>query len=338
MAEDRALHPDQVLDVVGVPPAVRSTLEQAQHRGDDHAADRRGRVVARLHSPTRVVSGSRTTGAYAARSAARAGRRGRWTSAATASREVALVEGARAVGGDQLERRREVGHQTTVVGEPTRRVVQRARGSPGPTRRSTVVHVVEVVARRRAQPRSRRAPRRWPVPTSSRHGRWPSRACASPKAAREPWVATEPGADRDRDPAAVLGRDVPRLAAWERRRRDRRPGLSIHPSTVYADPVAGCTVTKPPELSETSPTSVTIATRAAAIAASTAEPPARAIASAASAASWLGAATARVSRGPVAGAQRRVAMTADASAATITSTAVNRSSVSHCSRSVSTRP
>ena len=42
--------------------------------------------------------------------------------------------------------------------------------------------------------------------------------------------------------------------------------------------------------------------------------------------------------GPVAGAQRRVAMTADASAATITSTAVNRSSVSHCSRSVSTRP
>ena len=71
------------------------------------------------------------------------------------------------------------------------------------------------------------------------------------------------------------------------------PGRSIHPSTVYADPVAGCTVTKPPELSETSPTSVTIATRAAAIAASTAEPPARAIASAASAASWLGAATAR---------------------------------------------
>ena len=118
-----------------------------------------------------------------------------------------------------------------------------------------------------------------------------------------------------------------------------RPGRSIHPSTVYADPVAGCTVTKPPELSETSPTSVTIATRAAAIAASTAEPPAQAIASAASAASWLGAATASgLTGGRVAAAQRRVAMTADASAATITSTAVKRSSVSHCSRSVSTRP
>lgn len=36
--------------------------------------------------------------------------------------------------------------------------------------------------------------------------------------------------------------------------------------------------------------------------------------------------------------QRRVATTADASEATMTSTAVKRSSVSHCSRSVSTRP
>ena len=49
---------------------------------------------------------------------------------------------------------------------------------------------------------------------------------------------------------------------------------------------------------------------------------------------WL-----RVSAGPAAGGrgQRRVAMTADASGAIITSTAVNRSSVSHSSRSVSTR-
>ena len=46
----------------------------------------------------------------------------------------------------------------------------------------------------------------------------------------------------------------------------------------------------------------------------------------------------RASAAVPARSQRRVAMTADASTATITSTAVNRSSVSHCSRSVSTRP
>ena len=75
------------------------------------------------------------------------------------------------------------------------------------------------------------------------------------------------------------------------------------------------------------------------MAASTAEPPARATSVAASAAARLGAATASlVMRRGHGRAQRRVAMTAEASPATITSTAVKRSSVSHCSRSVSTRP
>lgn len=45
-----------------------------------------------------------------------------------------------------------------------------------------------------------------------------------------------------------------------------------------------------------------------------------------------------VGEGDAGEGQRRVATTAEASEATITSTAVNRSSVSHCSRSVSTRP
>ncbi len=69
--------------------------------------------------------------------------------------------------------------------------------------------------------------------------------------------------------------------------------MSIQPSTVYGVlPSAGCTVTKPPELSETMPTSLTIVTRAAASAASTALPPARATCSPASAAASLGAASA----------------------------------------------
>ena len=34
--------------------------------------------------------------------------------------------------------------------------------------------------------------------------------------------------------------------------------MSIQPSTVYGRPPGGCTVTNPPELSETSPTSLTI--------------------------------------------------------------------------------
>ena len=70
------------------------------------------------------------------------------------------------------------------------------------------------------------------------------------------------------------------------------PGMSIQPSTVYAAAPGGWTVTKPPELSETSPTSLTMATSAAAIAASTALPPARATCSPASAAASLGAAIA----------------------------------------------
>ena len=70
--------------------------------------------------------------------------------------------------------------------------------------------------------------------------------------------------------------------------------MSIQPSTVYAGPPsAGCTVTNPPELSDTIPTSLTMATRAAASAASTALPPAGATCSAASAAASFGAATAR---------------------------------------------
>ena len=73
-----------------------------------------------------------------------------------------------------------------------------------------------------------------------------------------------------------------------------RPGMSIQPSTAYAGrSPPGCTVTKPPELSETIPTSLTIATSAAASAASTALPPASATCSAASAAASFGAATAR---------------------------------------------
>ena len=55
---------------------------------------------------------------------------------------------------------------------------------------------------------------------------------------------------------------------------------------------AGCTVTKPPELSETIPTSLTIVTRLAASAASTAFPPCSASRSPAAAAASFGAAIA----------------------------------------------
>jgi hypothetical protein len=69
--------------------------------------------------------------------------------------------------------------------------------------------------------------------------------------------------------------------------------MSIHPSTVTgSDPSCGCTVTNPPELSDTRPTSLTIVTRAAASAASTALPPARTTSAPASAAASLGAARA----------------------------------------------
>ena len=69
--------------------------------------------------------------------------------------------------------------------------------------------------------------------------------------------------------------------------------MSIQPSTVTgADPSDGCTVTNPPELSDTSPTSLTIVTSAADSAASTALPPERASRSPASAAATLGAAMA----------------------------------------------
>ena len=72
-----------------------------------------------------------------------------------------------------------------------------------------------------------------------------------------------------------------------------RPGMSIHPSTVYEVlPSGGWTVTKPPELSETMPTSLTMVTRAAASAASTALPPASATCCPASAAASFGAAPA----------------------------------------------
>ena len=150
VAEDRALHPDQVLDVVGVPRPPRSILEEPQHGCEDHAAHRRGR--GRRQAPAGDARGQRL--ADDGRVRRQVGAPQQAAAGAEVGRdrvgEVALVEGTRTVGGDLLQRRREVGHHDPVLGEPTRRVVQRcvARRVPPEDR---LVHVAQVVARRRAQ-------------------------------------------------------------------------------------------------------------------------------------------------------------------------------------------
>ena len=156
-----------------------------------------------------------------------------------------------------------------------------------------VVGVVEVVARRRGQPvaaagdldrrRDDLAPRQ-PSVAPVGLARTPP-ASRAPRPSRGRWSCRRrrrtPSTTSHVEPGASVGARP-------------RPGMSIHPSTVYAGrSPPGCTVTKPPELSETIPTSLTIATSAAARAASTALPPASATCSAASAAASFGAATAR---------------------------------------------
>ena len=166
--EHRPLHPDEVLDVVGVPLAVRPAVQQAQHRG--HAPRRRPTAAESwpsVQSPTRVLS--RTGGR---RGGTPPGRRGpsRPPRAITSS----LISRARspvcsALGPSAAissKRADEVGQHDQVGGEL-------ARPRRGPPRRLSssqpkivVVHVLEVVARRRARAGSRRGPRRSAAPRS----------------------------------------------------------------------------------------------------------------------------------------------------------------------------
>ncbi len=206
MAQDRPLHAHQVLDVGGVPPAVRTTVEQAEHRGDDHAADRRRgsggqapltdagdqrhpddrrvrRQVGRTEQPTAGLDvGGDEVG------------------------QVALVERARAVGGDDLEGGREVGDDHVLVGQPV--VLVQGAVALGVPPEDAVVDVVEVVERRRAQPEP--AARHVDGRCHQFTPRQVSVARVGLAERRERAVGGD-GAwpDGDRDPAAVGGRHVP---------------------------------------------------------------------------------------------------------------------------------
>ncbi len=170
-----------------------------------------GGLVPNVQSPTVLSSDGRTTGRYAARSSGPRMPPRAITSVADQPGQVAGVQGAGALVGDQLERADEIGQHDQVGRDLAVLVVHRGVALVVPAE-DQVVHVLEVVARRRAQPEAaaghvdRRcddlAPRQAPpARVGGAEGR--DRAVRGDRA----------GADRRGHPVAVVGVDVPRAAA-----------------------------------------------------------------------------------------------------------------------------
>ena len=231
VAEHRALHPHQVLDVV-VGPVRRAAARRAAAASPPRTTPPTdgGGVVASVQSPTRVVRDGRTTGRYAARSsgpssppraehvlADPAGPARRCASTPGPSAAISSSDSARS------------GTTTSPVVISPSLVVDRRVAGRVPAE-DVLVHVVEVVARRRAQPepaaghvdrrRDDLAPRQPPV----------ARVRLAERRQR-PVGRHRPRTDRDRRPRRRTRSPRPR----SRRSASRPwPGMSIQPSTVYA--------------------------------------------------------------------------------------------------------
>ena len=280
-------------DVVGVERVLAGVGEQeAEHRGQADAADRGRRRRGRAPSRRRARPAPAGRPARTPRGRPRVSRPPRPRHvAADQLGELAAVQRAGAVGGDQLERGDEVGHHDPVGGELALGVVEDGPALRRPSRRRRrgcsrgSSATPRSAGSRRGRPRS--PARRARATAAGRRAGGPRRtppASRAPRPSPGPMVMSTPPPYAVGRPRSTAGRSGRAAAAGH-----------VHPAVhgVRRPPSAGCTVTNPPELSETIPTSLTIATSAAASAASTALPPARATCSAASAAASFGAATAR---------------------------------------------